>query len=60
MARRRPELVHRIVMRADTASAAAWLVNDLAEDIIEFSAYARVKDALHQATRALPPRRGST
>lgn len=47
-------------MRADTASAAAWLVNDPAEDIIEFSAYARVKDALHQATRALPPRRGST
>jgi hypothetical protein len=47
------ELVeHRLVVRADSAGAA--VVHGLVARNIEFSVYARVKDVLHQAIRAVP------
>lgn len=48
------EVAHRLVVRADTAGAVAAVVNGLVDRNIEFSVHARVKDALHQAIRAVP------
>lgn len=47
-------VVHRLVVRADTAGAVAAVVNGLVARNIEFSVYGRVKDVLHQAIRAVP------
>lgn len=44
----------RLVVRADTAGAVAAVLNGLAQRNIEFSVYARVKDAIHRAIRAVP------
>jgi hypothetical protein len=48
------EVEHRLVVRADTAGAVAAVVHGLLARNIEFSVYARVKDVLHQAIRAVP------
>ena len=45
---------HRIVVRADSAGAVAGFVDGLVARNVEFSVYARVNDALHDAIRAVP------
>jgi len=46
-------VAHRIVVRADSAGAVASFVTALVERNIEFSVYARVNNALHQAISAV-------
>ncbi len=47
-------VAHRVVVRADSAGAVSGLVAALVERNIEFSVYARVNNALHQAISAVP------
>ena len=47
-------VAHRIVVRADSAGAVAGFIDGLVERNVEFSVYARVNDALHQAIAAVP------
>ena len=49
------EVVHRIVVRADTAGAVASFVGGLVARNIEFSVHARVNDALRAAIAAVAP-----
>ena len=47
-------VAQRIVVRADSAGAVAGFIDGLVERNVEFSIYARVNDALHQAIAAVP------
>jgi hypothetical protein len=48
------EVVHRMVVRADSAGAVRELVDGLVARNVEFSVYARVNDQLSAAIRAVP------
>ena len=48
-------VAHRVVVRADSAGAVSGLVAALVARNIEFSVYARVNNALHQAISAVAP-----
>lgn len=51
-------VVHRVVVRADTAGAVGSFVNALVGRNIEFSVAGRVNDQLSAAIAAVPPARG--